>query len=383
MIRQRRLAALGALVALLLTACGSSSPSTSTGSGAPAVKAASSPSAATPAKAAATATAASSSLDAHTPSLPDLGTAPNFTGTQDWWNTPGNRPLSLAGLRGRVVLVDFWTYTCINCIRTLPYLEAWDAKYRSQGLTIVGIEAPEFSFEKSASNVDSAIKQFGIKYPVVQDNNLATWNAWGNQYWPADYLIDDKGQVRYTAFGEGDYATTEAAIRSLLAAAGHKQAETEAGATPKGVVVPSMEATPETYLGTERGMGWVTAPVAGTHNYGSPPASLAENDFAFSGTWNIAGQPAQAISGAGIDVEFHAKNVYLVLSSAAGKPRTVKVLFDGSPAAPGNEGADVHNGSLTVTGQRLYSLVSLPTDSTHRLALRFPPGVTGFAFTFG
>ena len=184
--------------------------------------------------------------------LKDVGTAPDFTDTEDWFNTPGDRPLSLASLRGRVVLVDFWTYTCINCIRTLPYLKAWDATYRGQGLTIVGVETPEFSFERDASNVSSAISQFGLKYPVVQDNEMGTWNAYGNEYWPADYLIDAKGHVRYATFGEGDYDKTETAIRALLAEAGHNVA---GHSHPTNVVVPSQEATPETYLGTARGQG--------------------------------------------------------------------------------------------------------------------------------
>ncbi len=127
--------------------------------------------------------------------------------TEDWFNTPGGRPLTLAGLHGRVVLIDFWTYTCINCIRTLPYLKAWDAAYRNEGLTIVGVETPEFQFEHEASNVHNAIEQFGIRYPVVQDNNMGTWNAYENEDWPADYLIDARGELRYTAFGEGDYGT--------------------------------------------------------------------------------------------------------------------------------------------------------------------------------
>src|SRR5205814_8073733 len=146
---------------------------------------------------------------------PVLGTAPDFTGTQRWFNS---RPLSLAALRGRVVLVDFWTYTCINCIRALPYLKAWDARYRKAGPTIVGVHSPEFSFEKDAGNVQRAIASFGIRYPVVQDNDLATWSAWGNQYWPAEYLIDARGKVRHVHFGEGEYDRSEAAIRSLLAA---------------------------------------------------------------------------------------------------------------------------------------------------------------------
>ncbi len=198
-------------------------------------------------------------------------------------------PLTLASLRGRVVLVDFWTYTCINCIRTLPYLKAWDAAYRKDGLTIVGVETPEFAFEKEASNVEDAIEQFGIRYPVVQDNDMGTWNAYGNEYWPADYLIDANGQVRYAAFGEGDYDKTETAIRALLAEAGH---QVGGKSHPTGVVVPSEEATPETYLGTARAQGWINGPNTGTHDYGPPPSgALALNDFAYSGTWNIDASP--------------------------------------------------------------------------------------------
>ncbi|MGA3363181.1 MAG: cytochrome c biogenesis protein CcdA, partial [Solirubrobacteraceae bacterium] len=229
-----------------------------------------------------------------TPALPDLGTAPQFVGTEGWFNTPGDRPLTLTGLRGRVVLIDFWTYTCINCIRTLPYLESWEAKYASKGLTIVGVESPEFPFEKSASNVEDAIKQFGINYPVVQDNNLDTWNAWANEYWPADYLIDATGQVRYVTFGEGDYTTTEAAIRALLAEAGAK--DLGAGAKAHGVIVPSMTPiTPETYLGTARAAGWIeNEPYFGKHTYSAPSYTMAVSDFAYGGTWTIGNQQALA-----------------------------------------------------------------------------------------
>jgi cytochrome c biogenesis protein CcdA/thiol-disulfide isomerase/thioredoxin len=326
--------------------------------------------------------ASRASLLAIAAGLKDVGTAPEFADTEDWFNTPGNAPLTLASLRGRVVLVDFWTYTCINCIRTLPYLKAWDTTYRGQGLTIVGVETPEFSFEHDASNVAAAISQFGLKYPVVQDNEMGTWNAYGNEYWPADYLIDAKGQVRYATFGEGDYDKTETAIRALLAEAGHN---VSAGRShPTNVVVPSQEATPETYLGTARGQGWVNGPVAGVHNYGTGhPGPLEVNEFAFSGTWHTAAQPVTAISGAGIDVEFQAKNVYLVLSSTAGSSGQVQVLLDGRPIPAADAGADVHDGVVTVKGERLYTLASLPRNERHRLSLRLAPGVTGYAFTFG
>jgi thiol-disulfide isomerase/thioredoxin len=330
---------------------------------------------------AAPANASQATLLADARGLRKLGPAPDFMQTQDWFNTPGMKPLSLASLRGRVVLIDFWTYTCINCIRTLPYLKAWDASYRRDGLTIVGVETPEFAFERDAGNVANAIKQFGLRYPVAQDNEMGTWNAYGNEYWPADYLIDAHGQVRYAAFGEGDYDKTETAIRALLAEAGSQLGGRSA---PKDVVVPSRQATPETYLGSERAEGWLARPKDGVHDYGAPATGhLALNEFAYSGTWKIAAQPAEAVSGAGIDVEFQAKNVYLVLSSAGARPRQVQVLLDGKPIAAADAGSDVHGASVTVRGQRLYTLASLPRDERHRLSLRFAPGVSGFAFTFG
>jgi cytochrome c biogenesis protein CcdA/thiol-disulfide isomerase/thioredoxin len=321
--------------------------------------------------------------DAH--GLKDLGPAPEFRETQDWFNTGTDgrqhEPLSLTGLRGHVVLVDFWTYTCINCIRTLPYLKAWDAAYRHDGLTIVGVETPEFAFEHDAGNVANAIGQFGIRYPVVQDNDMGTWNAYGNEYWPADYLIDATGHVRYAAFGEGDYGQTETAIRALLAEAG---AQVGGMSRPSDVIVPSEQATPETYLGTARAQGWVNGPHAGAHDYGPGPyPRLGLSEFAYTGAWNIAEQPARAVSQAGIEVRFQAKNVYLVLSSPGGRPLPVRVLLDGRPIPAADAGADVHGGVVTVRGQRLYTLASLPRDEQHRLTLRFAPGVTGYAFTFG
>jgi cytochrome c biogenesis protein CcdA/thiol-disulfide isomerase/thioredoxin len=334
---------------------------------------------------AAPANASQASLLADAHGLKDLGPAPEFTETQNWFNTGvgghSNQPLSLASLHGRVVLVDFWTYTCINCIRTLPYLKAWDATYRHDGLTIVGVETPEFAFEHDASNVANAIKQFGLRYPVVQDNNMGTWNAYGNQYWPADYLIDSTGQVRYATFGEGDYSKTETAIRALLAEAGQNVG---GHSHPANVIVPSQEATPETYLGTARAQGWVTGPVAGLHDYGAGhPGPLAVNEFAFSGAWHTTAQPVTTVANAGIDVEFQAKNVYLVLSSAGGVPRPVQVLLDGRPISAADAGADVLGGVVTVKGERLYTLASLPRNERHRLSLRFAAGVTGYAFTFG
>jgi cytochrome c biogenesis protein CcdA/thiol-disulfide isomerase/thioredoxin len=330
---------------------------------------------------AAPANASQATLLAAAHGLRDLGPAPEFMQTQDWFNTPDMKPLSLSALRGHVVLVDFWTYTCINCIRTLPYLKAWDASYRHDGLTVVGVETPEFAFEREAANVHDAIQQFGLRYPIVQDNEMGTWNAYGNEYWPADYLIDARGNVRYATFGEGDYDQTETAIRALLAEAG---GDVGAHSSPTNVIVPSSQATPETYLGTERAEGWLQRPRDGVHDYGAAPSrALPLNEFAYSGTWKVSGQPAEALANAGIDVTFQAKNVYLVLSSAGGLPRKVQVLLDGRPIAARDAGADVHGSYVTVRGQRLYTLVSLPRDERRHLSLRFARGVSGFAFTFG
>ena len=194
-----------------------------------------------------------------------LGEAPDFAGGGRWFNS---RPLTLEGLRGRVVLIDFWTYTCINCLRTLPHVRAWDARYRSRGLTIVGVHTPEFAFEHSAGNVRDAIARSRLRYPVVQDNDYATWNAWGNRYWPAKYLIDAKGRVRYAHFGEGEYDETEAAIRTLLAEAGAAALGERARVRAEDAVEAQ---TPETYLGVQRAQGWATPPRPGTDTLSRPP----------------------------------------------------------------------------------------------------------------
>jgi cytochrome c biogenesis protein CcdA/thiol-disulfide isomerase/thioredoxin len=296
-----------------------------------------------------------------------LGRAPEFAGTGDWLNTPGGRPLTLAGLRGRVVLIDFWTYTCINCLRTLPHVRAWDARYRARGLTVVGVHTPEFDFEHDTGNVRAAIARSRLRYPVVQDNDYATWNAWGNQYWPAKYLIDAKGRVRYAHFGEGGYDRTEAAIRSLLAEAGAD----DLGPRARVGAADAIEAqTPETYLGAARAHGWEAPPRAGTHAY---RASAPRPDrFAFGGTWRIGDEAAEAVRDATIEASFAARKVYLVLSSRGERPRPLEVRVDGRVTR-----------RVTVRRQRLYELVSLPRAGRHRLTLRLAPGVAGYAFTFG
>ena len=313
-------------------------------------------------------------------SLHTYGRAPDFTGTQDWFNTPGGESLSMSDLRGKVVLVDFWTYTCINCIRTLPYLEAWQQRYGPQGFTVVGVHSPEFPFEKDASNVQAAIRQNHLTYPVVQDNDLATWDAWGNQYWPADYLVDAQGNVRDAHFGEGDYAQTERAIRTLLAEAGHTNLGSGARAAAQA---PSAgETTPETYLGAARAQGWVTPVQAGDRDFDAAPSAIDVNHFAYAGHWGITDEDATSGAGAEIDMEFNARRVFLVLGSPD-QARHVQVLLDGKPIPAKLAGTDVRQGVATIQAQRLYRLVDLPDVSQHRLTLRFDPGISGYAFTFG
>ena len=312
--------------------------------------------------------------------LPVLGQAPEFVGNEHWFNTSGDRPLTLRGLRGRVVLVDFWTYSCINCIRTFPYLKAWDAKYRRDGLTIVGVHTPEFPFEREAGNVETAIEENGIRYPVAQDNEQATWNAYGNQYWPAEYFVDARGRVRYVHFGEGEYGEKERVIRELLAEAGREVSGPE---TKVKAVAPSATVTtPETYLGAARAERFTNAMLSpGTHDFTAPRA-LPANEFAYRGKWDISLDSATARDGASLDLNFGARRAYLVLGSP-GHDRELKVLLDGRPISSADAGSDVHGAVVTVSGPRLYNLVDLPKVGQHVLTLEPEAGVMGYAFTFG
>jgi cytochrome c biogenesis protein CcdA/thiol-disulfide isomerase/thioredoxin len=316
-----------------------------------------------------------------TAGLPVLGRAPDFTGNDRWFNTPADAPLELAGLRGRVVLVDFWTYTCINCIRTFPYLRAWDARYRKRGLTIVGVHTPEFAFERESDNVREAIAANRLRYPVAQDNEYATWSAWGNQYWPAKYLIDARGRVRYAHFGEGAYEETEAAIRALLAEAGRDRLGPVAEARVE-TADPEL-VTPETYLGHERAEGFVPGPLRPGYGEYEAPAELQPVSFALSGAWYVSSESATAVRDARIEARLTARKVFLVMSSKGGRPRDVQVLLDGRPVGALEGGEDVRGGRVSVREERLYRLVSLPGVEDRRLTLRVPAGVTGYAFTFG
>lgn len=315
--------------------------------------------------------------------LPELAVAKEFTGNQKWFNTANGEPLTLKQLRGKVVLIDFWTYTCINCIRTLPYIKSWYKKYRDKGFVVVGVHTPEFPFEHSAKNVKSSIDQHDLAYPIVQDNNFKTWDAYGNQFWPAKYLIDAAGVVRYTHFGEGDYDETELAIRALLAEDGVE--DLGSGETKVNAQTPSTgEITPEIYLGTARADGFTNGEeLPGTKNYGPPRGELPLNMVRFSGIWMIGNDAARSVtSSSSLDLNFSARRVFLVCGSKAG-PKRMNVLLDGKPISSAVAGKDVKNGVATIGAQRLYSLVDMPDVQQHKLTLKPANGISCYAFTFG
>jgi cytochrome c biogenesis protein CcdA/thiol-disulfide isomerase/thioredoxin len=311
--------------------------------------------------------------------LADLGPAPEFTGVDHWLNS---KPLTLADLRGKVVLVDFWTYSCINCIRTLPYVEGWYQKYASDGLVVVGVHSPEFAFEHDTGNVSAAIARFGITYPIAQDNEFATWSAYNNEYWPADYLIDATGHIRAEHFGEGDYDGTEADIRALLQQAGRS---TPPGATAGGGGAPiAAGQTPETYLGSSREAGFQGAyPGDGTRAF-QLPSQLDLNSWGLEGTWEVTSQYITATqAGDKLEFSFQARDVYLVMSAPGSVTAHVTIGGAATPPAEGTEDVSA-SGELTVLSARLYHLVHLPASTQATLTITFDaPGAQAFAFTFG
>ena len=301
-------------------------------------------------------------LQAHTTSngLPDYGVAPPLHADGAWINS---QPTTLQALRGKVVLVDFWTYSCINCLRTLPHLKAWYATYRKDGLVIVGVHTPEFAFEHVTSNVRSAVKRLGIRYPVVQDNNYKTWDNYANQYWPAEYLIDRTGHVRHTHFGEGEYGQTEALIRRLLGAKGpgtHAIADT----------TPTEEMTPESYLGYARIGNYAGTTIIPNKNARYRFATtLPSNTYSYDGQWRVGAEQIVAGKGARLRLNYTAKDVYIVL----GGHGTVAVSIDGKPTK-----------TLRVDAEKLYTVAtSARTAQNALLELDFSPGVQAYSFTFG
>jgi len=296
-----------------------------------------------------------------TAKLADLGAAPNFVGITDWFNS---KPLSLNRLRGKVVLVDFWTYSCINCLRTLPHLKAWWRDYRQAGLEIVGVHTPEFGFEAVPHNVGSATKQLGIGWPVALDPHHSTWDAYKNQYWPAEYLIDKRGHIRNEHFGEGEYDRTERLIRQLLGEPGPARAQL-ADMTPTGLI------TPETYLGYDHQLADYVGsqPVPDRTADYKAPKEVTQNGWALSGRWRLGPEHTTAGTDAELALHFHAADVYLVMG---GRGR-VGISVDGHELR-----------TISVNGiSRLYTVLTRPELLDAQLRLSFTPGVSVYSFTFG
>ncbi len=322
----------------------------------------------------------------------NVQTAPPLLGATQWLNSPS---LAIESLRGKVVLVDFWTYSCINCLRTLPYLKAWNEKYRDQGLVIIGVHAPEFAFEKNQHNVEQAIRDLGITYPVAMDNDYAIWNAYKNEYWPAHYLIDAHGQIRHTHFGEGAYQETEQMIQSLLKEARNGElavARDLVQVAGSGATAAAMSdktgRSPETYLGYTRQQNF-SSPEAINKDVARPystPASLRVNQWALSGDWQIGEQSAllKKLGGA-ISFHFYGRDLHLVLGTQNGKSIPFKVTIDGEiPQA--DRGVDIdEQGNGVVTEQRLYQLIRQGSEiREHTFKIEFlDAGAEAFAFTFG
>lgn len=307
--------------------------------------------------------------------------APDFVGIDKWLNT--DKPLSMHDLKGKVVLVDFWTYTCINCIRTLPHVTSWYDKYNKYGFVVIGVHTPEFQFEHDTQNVQKAIKQYNIHYPVAQDNEYKTWNAYNNQYWPAEYLIDANGIIRRTHFGEGEYDQTEQAIRVLLKENGK---QVSSGLSHMSDQTPTTTISPESYLGAKRMLYEVPD---GKTNTGLQTFTLQNtvplNHFSFGGTWNIRDEYAVAENKAILTYNFTAGKVFLVMDPGGNQPGRAKVFLDGKPINQKDAGKDVVNGTVTIDSDRLYNLVNLHGKTeNHILQLQFKAtGLQAYAFTFG
>ncbi len=316
--------------------------------------------------------------------LSNYGPAPPIIGISAWVNSP---PLNISGLRGKVVLVDFWTYSCINCIRSIPHLNAWESEYGANGLVIIGVHTPEFAFEHNYTNVASAVKKFNITYPVALDNNYGTWDAYGNEYWPADYLIDGNGSIRYVSFGEGGYNQTEQAIRDLLQQAGHK-IPSRMTSVPASVNFTGI-GTPEIYLGFAKsrqaiGGGETLEPNKTITYY---PLKIDQPNLAYlSGSWYDAPDSVIGFNGSRVYLIYTAKSVNIV-ASGNGNQSAVTIKLDGRGLNQSCLGSDdvLANGNATATigAARLYNLVSAPSYGTHTLEIDAGPSFRLYTFTFG
>jgi cytochrome c biogenesis protein CcdA/thiol-disulfide isomerase/thioredoxin len=298
--------------------------------------------------------------------LEKCGPAPAFSGIQQWLNTPGGQPVSLASLKGKVVLVDFWAYSCINCQRELPHVEAWAKAYASDGLEVVGVHTPEYAFEHVPSNVAAGVRRLGLTFPVALDNSYGTWNAYDNQSWPAAYLIDASGQIRHVSIGEGDYSGEEQLIRQLLSAAHPGIALPRATDVPDTTPEDSAQ-TPETYLGAERQQGYHGSAPYATGQF-TAPATLPSDSFALAGAWTIGQESITAGQGAGITLAFHASKVYLDVGgtgtltvSAGGTSKVIRV--SGAPD--------------------IYTVATEQPAGDGTVTIRLSPGLQAYSFTFG
>ena len=321
--------------------------------------------------------------------LPVEGELPALDGATGWLNSP---PLTAAGLRGSVVLVSFWTYTCINWLRQLPYLRAWAGQYSGQGLIVIGVHTPEFSFEHDPENVSRAAQDMGVRYPVALDSDYEVWRAFANHYWPALYFADAQGRIRHHYFGEGEYQQSEMAIQQLLAEAGRDPGSQLAAIDARGAEAAAdwgSLGSAENYLGYERTENFASpgGPVPGSSYSYAAPAQLILNHWALSGDWTM-GSEAAVLNQAGgeITCRFHARDLHLVMGPAAAQsPVRFRVLIDGQPPGAAS-GADVDvQGSGTLTTPRLYQLIRLPGQVTDRIfQITFlDPGARACAFTFG
>lgn len=326
-----------------------------------------------------------------TPELPFEGKAPGLVGIEDWINTA---PLSEKDLQGKVVLVDFWTYSCINCIRTLPHLDKWYKTYKDNGFILLGVHSPEFDFEKKKENVREAVAKYHIEYPVLLDNNHETWNAFANQYWPAHYLIDTKGNIRYHRFGEGHYEETEGAIQKLLREAGLLTLDKVTAIKEALIGVDFAHiGTPEIYLGYLRlnNVGSDVGEVRPDEPYTfSEPELIEDNRFYFVGKWNIARESANFLGKEGkLIVRYKANKANMVLGLKGNAPLTLEVKLDGASMTDGNKGVDVYlkNGKslIDVSSSRLYNFSDTSDDyGWHTLEILIPSqGLEAFTFTFG
>jgi cytochrome c biogenesis protein CcdA/thiol-disulfide isomerase/thioredoxin len=313
------------------------------------------------------------------------GVLPDLSGAVSWLNS---EPLNVESLRGKVVLIDFWTYSCINCLRTLPYLKAWYAKYKDDGLVIIGVHTPEFAFEKSADNVKKAVADLGITYPVAIDSNYKIWNAFNNQYWPAHYLVDRLGRIRHHHFGEGEYDQSEEMIRKLLSENGQTIQEKNAIIDAHGIEAQgslNSGQSPETYVGYSRAENFTstTGPQKDHVADYQSPSQLKLNEWSLAGKWKLEKERAVTQgSNAKIIYRFHARDLHLVLG---GNNIAFKVKIDGHAPGP-DHGVDINeSGQGRIQGQRLYQLIRQKDSAgDHTFEIEFlAPGAEAYAFTFG